>query len=93
MGYKNTHLDNLYTYLENNAQKVKIQSKLEQLEEKLEKLDKQISHFESFGFKETVDSLCKNYNIYNVIRIKLNLKLVELEKALLEFELAAALRN
>lgn len=93
MGYKNTHLDNLYTYLENNAQKVKIQSKLDQLEEKLEKLDKQISHFESFGFKETVDSLCKNYNIYNVIRIKLNLKLVELEKALLEFELAAALRN
>lgn len=89
----NTLQDKLYTFIKNVAYKDELQAKLNKIETEIESLDKHIEHFEKLGLKSFVDFLAEYRNKLNVKRIQLNLKLLEVEKELLVFELLAATRD
>lgn len=89
----NTLQDKLYTFIKNVAYKDELQAKLNKIESEIESLDKHIEHFEKLSLKSFVDFLADYRNKLNVKRIQLNLKLLEVEKELLVFELLAATRD
>jgi hypothetical protein len=63
------------------------------MEADIESIDKHIEHFEKLGLEPFVDFLTEDRNRLNLERIQLNLKLLEVEKELLVFELLAATRD
>ena len=93
MEHVNTLQDKLYTFIKNVAYKDELQAKLNKIEADIESLDKHIEHFEKLGFEPFVDFLAEDRNKLNLERIQLNLKLLEVEKELLVFELLAATRD
>lgn len=93
MGHINTLQDKLYTFIKNVEYKAKLQAKLDKIEADIESLDKHIEHFEKLGLEPFVDFLTEDRNRLNLERIQLNLKLLEVEKELLVFELLAATRD
>ena len=93
MGHINTQLDNLYTFIKNVAYKDELQTKLNEIELELERLDEHIEHFDRLGLETFIDFLTEDRNRLNLERIQLNLKLLEVEKELLVFELLAATRD
>jgi hypothetical protein len=93
MGHINTQLDNLYTFIKNIAYKDELQTKLNEIEIELERLDQHIEQFDRLGLEPFVDFLTEDRNRLNLERIQLNLKLLEVEKELLVFELLAATRD
>ena len=66
---------------------------MNKIETEIESLDKHIEHFEKLGLEPFVDFLAEDRNKLNLERIQLNLKLLEVEKELLVFELLAATRD
>lgn len=93
MEHINTLQDKLYTFIKNVAYKDELQAKLNKIETEIEGLDKHIEHFEKLGLEPFVDFLTEDRNKLNVERIQTNLKLLEVEKELLVFELIAATRD
>lgn len=93
MGHINTQLDNLYTFIKNVAYKDKLQTKLNKIETEIERLDKHIEHFDKLGLEPFVEFLVEDRNKLNLKRIQTNLKLIEVEREMLEFELMAATRD
>lgn len=89
----NTLQDKLYTFIKNVAYKDELQAKLNKIETEIERLDKHIEHFEKLGLEPFVEFLVEDRNKLNLKRIQINLKLLEVEKELLVFELIAATRD
>ena len=93
MEHINSLQDKLYTFIKNVAYKDELQAKLNKIEAEIESLDKQIEQFDKLGLEPFVDFLAEDRNKLNLERIQLNLKLLEVEKELLVFELLAATRD
>ena len=93
MEHINTQVGNLYTFMKNVAYKDELQTKLNKLEASIETLDNHIEQFEDLGDNPFVDFLAEDRNKLNLERIQVNLKLIEIEKELLLFELDAATRD
>ena len=93
MEHINSLQDKLYTFIKNVAYKDELQAKLNKIEAEIESLDKHIEHFDRLGLEPFVDFLTEDRNRFNLERIQLNLKLLEVEKELLVFELLAATRD
>ena len=93
MEHINSLQDKLYTFIKNVAYKDELQAKLNKIEADIESLDKHIEHFDRLGLEPFVDFLAEDRNKLNLERIQLNLKLLEVEKELLVFELLAATRD
>ncbi len=93
MEHINTQVGNLYTFMKNVANKDELQAKLNKLEASIETLDTHIEQFEDLGDNPFTDFLVEDRNKLNLERIKVNLKLIEIEKELLLFELDAATRD
>ena len=93
MEHINSLQDKLYTFIKNVAYKDELQAKLNKIEADIERLDKHIEHFDRLGLEPFVDFLTEDRNRLNLERIQLNLKLLEVEKELLVFELLAATRD
>ena len=93
MGHVNTQLDNLYTFIKNIVYKDELQTKLNEIEIEIERLDEHIEHFDRLGLEPFVDFLSEVRNRLDLERIQINLKLIEVEKELLVFELLAATRD
>ena len=93
MEHLNSLQDKLYTFIKNVAYKDELQAKLNKIEADIESLDKHIEHFDRLGLEPFVDFLAEDRNKLNLERIQLNLKLLEVEKELLVFELLAATRD
>jgi hypothetical protein len=93
MEHINSLQDKLYTFIKNVAYKDELQAKLTEIEIEIERLDKHIEHFDRLGLEPFVDFLTEDRNRLNLERIQLNLKLLEVEKELLVFELLAATRD
>lgn len=93
MEHINTQVGNLYTFMKNVAYKDELQAKLNKLETSIETLDNHIEQFEDLGDNPLTDFLVEDRNKLNLERIKVNLKLIEIEKELLLFELDAATRD
>lgn len=93
MGHVNTLQDKLYTFIKNVAYRDELQAKLNEIEIEIERLDEHIEHFDRLGLEPFVDFLTEDRNRLNLERIQLNLKLLEVEKELLVFELLAATRD
>ena len=93
MEHVNTVQDKLYTFTKNVAYKAELQAKLNKIETEIERLDKHIEHFDRLGLEPFVDFLTEDRNRLNLERIQLNLKIIEVEKELLVFELFAATRD
>lgn len=93
MEHINTQVGNLYTFMKNVAYKDELQAKLNKLEASIETLDNHIEQFEHLGDNPFVDFLAEDRNKLNLERIQVNLKLIEIEKELLLFELDAATRD
>lgn len=93
MEHINSLQDKLYTFIKNVAYKDELQAKLNKIETEIESLDKHIEHFDRLGLEPFVDFLAEDRNKLNLERIQLNLKLLEVEKELLVFELLAATRD
>lgn len=93
MEHINTQVGNLYTFMKNVANKDELQAKLNKLEASIETLDTHIEQFEDLGDNPFIDFLVEDRNKLNLERIKVNLKLIEIEKELLLFELDAATRD
>lgn len=93
MEHINSLQDKLYTFIKNVAYKDELQAKLNKIEADIESLDKHIEHFEKLGLESFVEFLVEKRNKLNLERIQLNLKLLEVEKELLVFELLAATRD
>lgn len=93
MEHINSLQDKLYTFIKNVAYKDELQAKLNKIEADIESFDKHIEHFEKLGLEPFVDFLTEDRNRLNLERIQLNLKLLEVEKELLVFELLAATRD
>ena len=79
--------------MKNVAYKDELQAKLNKLETSIETLDTHIEQFEDLGDNPLIDFLVEDRNKLNLERIKVNLKLIEIEKELLLFELDAATRD
>ena len=79
--------------MKNVAYKDELQAKLNKLEASIETLDNHIEQFEDLGDNPLIDFLVEDRNKLNLERIKVNLKLIEIEKELLLFELDAATRD
>lgn len=93
MGTQNNLLNSLYAYLKNGAKYDHLKAKLNQIEKSIEKYDETIEQFENLGDNPFVEFLVKDRNALNLKRIQTNLKLVTLEKEMLDFELMAATRD
>ena len=93
MEHINTQVGNLYTFMKNVAYKDELQAKLNKLETSIETLDNHIEQFEDLGDNPFTDFLVEDRNKLILERIKVNLKLIEIEKELLLFELDAATRD
>ena len=93
MEHVNTLQDKLYTFIKNVAYKDELQAKLNKIEMEIERLDQHIEQFDKLGLEPFVDFLAEDRNRLNLERIQLNLKLLEVEKELLVFELLAATRD
>lgn len=93
MEHVNTLQDKLYTFIKNVAYKDELQAKLNKIEAEIESLDKHIEQFDKLGLEPFVDFLAEDRNKLNLERIQLSLKLLEVEKELLVFELLAATRD
>ena len=93
MEHINKQVGNLYTFMKNVAYKDELQAKLNKLEASIETLDNHIEQFEDLGDNPLIDFLVEDRNKLNLERIQVNLKLVEIEKELLLFELDAATRD
>ena len=93
MEHINTQVGYLYTFMKNVAYKDELQAKLNKLEASIETLDNHIEQFEDLGDNPFIDFLVEDRNKLNLERIKVNLKLIEIEKELLLFELDAATRD
>ena len=93
MEHINSLQDKLYTFIKNVAYKDELQTKLNEIEIELERLDQQIEQFDRLGLEPFVDFLTEDRNRLNLERIQINLKLIEVEKELLVFELLAATRD
>ena len=92
MEHINKQVGNLYTFMKNVAYKDELQAKLNKLEASIETLDNHIEQFEDLGDNPLIDFLVEDRNKLNLERIQVNLKLIEIEKELLLFELDAATR-
>lgn len=93
MGTQNNLLNSLYTYLRNGAKYDHLKAKLNQIEQRIEKYDETIEQFEKLGNNPFVEFAIETRNTLNLKRIQVNLKLVAIEKEMLEFELMVATRN
>ena len=93
MEHINKQVGNLYTFMKNVAYKDELQAKLNKLEASIETLDNHIEQFEDLGDNPLIDFLVEDRNKLNLERIQVNLKLIEIEKELLLFELDAATRD
>ena len=93
MRTQNNLLNSLYTYLKNGAKFDRLKVKLNQIEKSIEKYDETIEQFENLGDNPFVEFLVEDRNALNLKRIQINLKLVDIEKDMLEFELMAATRD
>ena len=93
MGTQYSLFNSLYTYLKNGAKYDRLKVKLNQIEKSIEKYDETIEQFENLGDNPFVEFLVEDRNALNLKRIQINLKLVDIEKDMLEFELMAATRD
>ena len=93
----NTHFGkagSLYTFVENSSKLSNLKDHRDYLEHKLKTIDDNIKLYEKLDCGElALDLFAAQYNKINIKRIKVELEINRLEKALLEFELAAALAD
>ena len=84
---------NLYTYIKNNQIITDLKAQIAENEKSLELLDRSIKRYEENNFTGVVEVFSGTYNKLNQKTILLKIKLNELEKQNLLFELAALSRE
>ena len=93
MGTQTNTIDNLSTYVVNNAMVADLEAKIEHLNNRLTTIDANIKLCELMDAPHTADRLAQQYNQINRERIILSLKLNKLERESLLFELNSTFRD
>lgn len=79
--------DSLYTFIKNNQNMADLEATIEENEKDLDLLEQSIDRYEKANFTGVVEMLSKSYNKLMQETLLLKLKLNELEKQNLLFEL------
>jgi hypothetical protein len=85
--------DNLYNFIVNADSRAKLEAQIEQYEEDLKYLSDLAEMFNNLGYNEIAEDVIRRYNSRSEKILLLKLKVNELDKQMLLFELEALRRD